>query len=184
MTIEWPVVGGKGDRAFRITVRGVGTGRADLGLPDQPLGATATAPGTRGPPDRAAAKARDSKGAPGRISTSAGSGGLGPRGTGNGSGGGTPVGSAGPGQGTGGGGRPPAGGGLWKPLGPGVLNIPVIIEVAAAAASTDATQGYAAAAASPSIATSAPSVHVLFPLKLLHLGFICEVATDSKIPQI
>ena len=68
-------------------------------------------------------------------------------------------------------------------MGPGLLNITAIIAAAAAAA---ATQGYAAAdsAASPSVAATAPSARVLSLLKLLHLRFICGVATDAKIPRV
>ena len=48
-----------------------------------------------------------------------------------------------------------------------------------------ATQEYsAAAAASPSVAATAPSARVLSPLKLLRLQFICGVATDTKVPRI
>ena len=49
-TIACPTVGGKGNRDFRITGRGDGTGREDLALPAQPLVETATAPGTSGAP--------------------------------------------------------------------------------------------------------------------------------------
>ena len=62
MSITWPVVGGEGDGDFCIPGRGAGTRRADLGLPAQPLGETATALGTSGPSVRAIAKAYNSKG--------------------------------------------------------------------------------------------------------------------------
>ena len=69
-------------------------------------------------------------------------------------------------------------------MGPGVLDLPAIIAAAAAAAA--ATQGYAAAAAaaSPPVAAYTPSVRVLSLLKLLHLRFICGLATDAEIPRI
>ena len=78
-----------------------------------------------------------------------------------------------------------AGRGLGRPLGPGVLDLPAIIAAAAAASAADATQGYSAvAAASPSVAAFTPSARVLYPLKLLHLRFICGVETDANISWI
>ena len=65
---------------------------------------------------------------------------------------------------------------------PGGINIPAII--AAADATDDVTQGYAAVAASPSVTATAPSARVLSLLKLLHLHFICGVVTGADIPWI
>ena len=59
------------------------------------------------------------------------------------------------------------------PLGPRGLDLPAIIAEAAAAA-----------AASPSVAPSAPAARMMSPLKLIHLRFICRVATNAKIPRI
>ena len=75
---------------------------------------------------------------------------------------------------------------MGVPLGSGGLDLPAIIMDASEAAATAVTQGYAAAAAaaSPSVAAAAPSARVLSPLNLLHLRFICGVATDTDIPQI
>ena len=72
------------------------------------------------------------------------------------------------------------------PLGPGGFDLLAIIAAAASAAADAATQGYvtSAAAASPSIAATAPLARVLSPLKLLHLRFIYGVATDAEIPCI
>ena len=69
-------------------------------------------------------------------------------------------------------GRPPAGGGLGVPLGPGGIDLPAIIAAVATAAT------------SPSVAAAAPLAHVLSLLKLLHLRFIYGVATDADIPWI
>ena len=67
---------------------------------------------------------------------------------------------------------------MGVPLGPGGLDLPDIIAAAAAAAAAAANQGYSVAAA------AAPSALVLSPLKLLHLRFICGVATDAEVPHI
>ena len=79
-TITWPVLGGKGDGAPRILDRRAGTRRVDLGRSAHPPGAAAMAPGTSRPHVKAATKAGNCEGAPGRISTSAGGGCLGPGG--------------------------------------------------------------------------------------------------------
>ena len=187
-TIEWTIVGGKCDKTLRIPGCRAGTGRAALGHPAQPTGAAATAPGMSGPPGRAAAGAHDTKGVSRRGSTSARSGGPGPGGSsGPRGGGGTPGVDPRYGRGTGGGGGPPAEGGMGVPLGPWGLYLNAIIATAAAATATAATQGYAVAVAvavAASAAASAPLASVLSPLKLLHLRFICRLATDAEIPRI
>ena len=59
------------------------------------------------------------------------------------------------------------------PLGPRGLELPAIIAEAAEAA-----------VASPSVAPSSPAARMLSPLKLIHLRFICKVATNADIPRI
>ena len=70
------------------------------------------------------------------------------------------------------------------PLGARGLDLPTIIVSAVAAVSATTTQGYAAAAASPSISAATPAARVLFLLKMLQLRFIFEGATNTKIPRI
>ena len=75
---------------------------------------------------------------------------------------------------------------MGRTFGPVVLDLPAIISATEAAAAAAATQVYdaSAAAALPSVANSSPSARVLSPLKLMHLCFICGVATDAEIPRI
>ena len=64
------------------------------------------------------------------------------------------------------------------PLVPGGINIPAIIESAETAAADATIQRYdaaTAAAAALFVDATAPSAHVLYLLKLLHLRFICGV---------
>ena len=72
MTIVWPVVGGEGDGALRITNCGASTVRAALSPLAPPPGAAAMTPVTIVPPGRASSKACDCKGASGLRSSPGG----------------------------------------------------------------------------------------------------------------
>ena len=147
-------------------------GRGALGVT---FGAAAAAAGGSGGPPRCGLLL------PG-ISQGLGSGGgflvPGGGGGGPGGGGGGPVGGGGPAPGGGGGG--PAGGGPRAPPGRGGLDIRAIIAATAVAAA--AAQGYAAFPLPPSAVRGGECG--LTPVKLLHLRFVCGVATDAEVPPI
>ena len=65
------------------------------------------------------------------------------------------------------------------------LDIPAIITATATATAVAAAaaQGYAASP-QPLAAASGGGARGLTPMKLLHLRFVCSVATDAEIPVI
>ena len=110
-----------------------------------------------------------------------GGGGTGPyRGPGPGGGGGGLARGGGTALGGAGGGPP---GGL--PIAqPGLrLDIPAIIAATATAVAAAAAQGYAASS-QPLPAASGGGARGLTPMKILHIRFVCGVATDAEVPVI
>ena len=68
------------------------------------------------------------------------------------------------------------------PPGRGGLDIPAIITATAMAVTAAAAQGYAASPQPP--AAIGGGARGLTPMKLLHLRFVCGVATDAEVLPI
>ena len=64
-----------------------------------------------------------------------------------------------------------------------LLDIQAIIASTATAVAAAAAQGYAASP-QPVAAASGGGARGLTPMKLLHLRFVCSVATDTEVPEI